>query len=242
MQSNPTILIAVVCGFLAIMLGMVALVIYSARKSNAQYAQVAQALGLKPLENTDELFQKVAFVRDIRADESHSLTQVFCHTHASGVKTCMYNLSFKSHSRTGSGSGRRTSYRPLESNVLAFISPAWKLPRFQAFPRLSGSGTLAKLGNTLAEKAMDIKHELIQFPHIHNLDERYILTTLDLPASQTQPPDGFLRVLASHTNLNLHMGGDTLTISYVKGSTDGLSEDNMKQLYQIGMALARELG
>ncbi len=242
MQSNPTILIAVVCGFLAILLGMVALVIYSARKSNAQYAQVAQVLGFKPLENTDELYQKVAFVRDFRADDEHHLTQAFCHTHAFGVKTCMYNLSFRSHSRTGSGSGRKSIYQPLESNALAFISPAWKLPRFQAFPRFSGNGAMTKFANTMAEKAMDIKHELIQFPHIPNLDERYILTTLDLPASQVQPPDGFLRVLASDPNLNLHMGGDTLTISYVKGRTDGLSVDNMKQLYQIGMALARELG
>lgn len=30
MQSNPTILIAVVCGFLAVMLGMLAAVIYAA--------------------------------------------------------------------------------------------------------------------------------------------------------------------------------------------------------------------
>ncbi len=242
MQSNATILISVVCGFLAIMLGMVTLVIYSARKSNAQYAQVAQTLGFKPLENTDELYQKVAFVRDFRADDEHHLTQVFCRDHAFDVKTCMYNLSFRSQSRTGSGSGRKSIYRPLESNALAFISPAWKLPRFQAFSRFSGNGAMSKFANSMAEKAMDIKHELIQFPHIPNLDERYILTTLDLPASQLQPPDGFLRVLASHPDLNLHMGGDTLTLSYVADSNNGVSEDKMKQLYQIGMALTRELG
>lgn len=38
------------------------------------------------------------------------------------------------------------------------------------------------------------------------------------------------------------MGGDTLTLSYGTGNAaDGLSEDKMKKLYQIGMALAREI-
>ncbi|MFZ5881098.1 MAG: hypothetical protein ACOY0R_17150 [Chloroflexota bacterium] len=41
---------------------------------------------------------------------------------------------------------------------------------------------------------MDSKHELLHFAHIPSLDERYILTTLDLPASQVCPPEGFLHI------------------------------------------------
>jgi hypothetical protein len=123
---------------------------------------------------------------------------------------------------------------------LAFTSPAWKLPLFNALPRLAGGGVMAKMGNTLAEKGMDIRHEIIRFPHIPKLDEQYLISTPDIPPSSVRPTDGFLRILAVHPQLILYAGGDTLTISFA-GNTESPSEEKMKQLYRIGMELAREL-
>jgi hypothetical protein len=241
MQSNAIVLIAVICGFFLILLAMVAFVVYTSRKENEQYTRIAQALGFAPIENIDEITQKVAYVRDLNMDKHHRLTNVYCRTHASGAKTYLYNLSFRSRSRSASGFGKKTTYHPLESNVLAFISPVWNLPRFNAFPRLSGSGTMAKLGNSIVEKAMDIKHEIIRFPHIPKLDEQYLISTLDIPPSNVRPSDGFLRTLAIYPQLNLHAGGNTLTISFTGDGTESPSEEKMKQLYRIGMKLAREL-
>lgn len=242
MQSNPTILIAVVCGFFLIMLGMVAIVVFASRKENETYARIAQALGFTPLENTDELMQRICFLRDIEPEPHHSLTHVYCRTHATGAKTCMYNLTFRSRSRAASGSGRKTSHSPLETNAIAFISPTWKLPLFNAFPRLGGDGIMAKLGNAAAEKGMDIKHEIIKFPHIPTLDELYIVSIPDLSTSNMLPSDEFLRILVKHLDLNLHAGGDTFTISFVSGNSRSASEEQMKQLYKIGTELARALG
>lgn len=241
MQSNPAILIAVVCGFFLIMLGMVAIVVFASRKENETYARIAQALGFTPLENTDELMQKIAFLRDIQPEPHHRLTHVYARIYASGAKTCMYNLSFRSRTRMEGNSGRKALYQPLEFNALAFISPAWNLPRFNAFPRLDGSGVVAKLGNVAAEKAMDIKHEIIKFPHVPNLDERYLISTPDIPPTHVRPSEGFLRVLAAHPNLNLYMGGDTLTLSYAGSNSQLPDEEKMKRLHKIGMALAQEL-
>jgi hypothetical protein len=240
MQSNAIIFIAIICGFFLVLLALVAFVVYDSRKENEQYKRIAHALEFVPLENTDELLQKVAFVRGLQTNGHHRLTHVYCCTHTSGAKTFMYNLSFRSHSRAASGAGRKTSYYPLETNALAFISPAWKLPRFNAFPRLRGSGTMAKLGNAVAEKAMGIKHETIKFPHIPKLEDQYLISTPEIPPSHMRPTDGFLSVLAVHPNLNLYVGDDTLTISFA-GSTEFPSEEKMKQLYKIGVELAREL-
>ena len=242
MQSSPAILIAVICGFFLIMLGMVALVVFASRKENEAYSKIANALGGTALENTDELMQRIAFLREIEPEPHHRLTQVYCRTHASGAKTCMYNLSFRSRTRMESGSGRTARYHPLETNALAFISPAWKLPRFNALPRLAGNGVMAKMGNALAEKGMSIKHEILKFPHIPSLDERCLLSTPDIPPSDVRPPDEFLRVLAAHPNLNVYAGGDTLTLSFTTGHSGSPDEEKMKQLYKIGMELARALG
>ena len=241
MQSSPAILLAVLCGFVLILAAMVAVVVVVSRKENEAYARVAKSLGFAPLENTGELMQRIAFLREIQPEPHHRLTQVYCRIHASGAKTCMYNLSFRARARMEGNSGRKAMYQPLETNALAFISPAWKLPRFNALPRLTGNGMMAKMGNSLAEKAMDIKHELITFQHIPNLDERYLLSTPEIPPSHVRPSDEFLRVLASHPNLNLYAGGDTLTLTFA-GDHSGLpDEEKMKRLYKIGMALARAL-
>ena len=233
MQSSPAILLAVVCGFFLIIAAMVAFVVYTSRKENERYTHISQALGFSPLENTDELFQKIAFLRDLKMNGNHRLTQVYYRTHSSGARTYMYNLSFRSHSRSASGSGRKTSYYPLETNALAFVSPTWKLPLFSALPRLTGSGVMKKMGNTLAEKGMDIKHEIIKFPHIPNLDERYLISIPDGSSSVTRPSDDFLRVFAAYPNLQLYAGGDTLTLSYTSDNSQTSDEEKMKALYKL---------
>jgi|GEM_PF-2758127 len=242
MQSSPVILFAVICGFFLIIAAMVAFVIVASRKENEAYARVSGAMGFTAPGNTDELMQRITFLRDIQPEPHHRLTHVYCRSHASGAKTCMYNLSFRTRSRSESGSGKKTTYHPLEMNALAFISPDWNLPRFNALPRLAGSGVMAKMGNALTEKVMDIKHEIIKFPHIPNLDERYIISTPDIPPSHVRPSDEFLRVLAAHPNLSLYAGGDMLTLSFANAHSGSPDEEKMKQLYKIGVALARTLG
>jgi hypothetical protein len=132
-------------------------------------------------------------------------------------------------------------YHPLETDVLAFISPTWNLPLFAAMPRLSGDGKLAALANQVAEAAVDIKMDVAKFQHIPNLDERYLITTSDYAATRISLPDAFLHSLASHPNLKLHTGGDTLTISYANSTTQPPTGESMKLLYKIGAQLARDI-
>lgn len=242
MQSSPIILIGVICGFFLILGGMAAVVFISAQKSNARFARIAEALGLKPITDTDSILQKIAYVNGIEHPEMYLLKYVFHHHHAHGGDVYFYNLyrrDIKAPTISQSSKSSKIHEFPLEESALAFVSPLWKLPRFVAFPKLQG-GKVADFSNALAEKAFDIKHEIIKSPHIPSFDEKYILGTLEA-SSQVRPTDGFLRILASTQDLTVRMGGDTLTLAYVHSSTHKPDEEQMKQLYKIGMQLAREL-
>ncbi len=244
MQSSPTILLAVVCGFFLLLLGMVAFAVYFIRKESANKAKIAQSLGLTPATDSQPLLQRVAYVNGINRPEMYRLEHVHQHHHASGGDVYLFSLhrrDTKSRTLNNPSHSSKIHYFPLELNVLAFVSPSWQLPRFTATPRLSGGGKLAEIGNSLAEAAADIKMEAVKFQHIPNLDDRYLIATPETPASQVNPPDGFLRALAACPNLRLRAGGDTLTLSYADSNSQTPDEEKMKQLYKIGMQLAREL-
>jgi hypothetical protein len=222
---------------------MVAIVVYFIRKESAGKAQIAQSLGLTPVTDTQPLMQKVAYVNEINRPGLYRLEHVFHRHHTSGGDIYLFSLHRSYFNEEGVNRGNRPTgshKMTLEASVLAFVSPSWRLPNFNASPRLSG-GKLAEIGNNLSEAAANIKHESVKFPHIPNLDAHYLIATPETPASQVKLPDGFLYVLAANPNLRLHAGGDTLTLSYANSNSQTPNEEKMKQLYKIGMQLAREL-
>ncbi|MFA4943994.1 MAG: hypothetical protein WC789_04755 [Lentisphaeria bacterium] len=244
MQSNPIILIAVVCGFFLLLLGMIVFVVLFIRKESAEKAKIAQSLGLTPAADTQQLLQKVASVNGITSSGLYRLEQVFHRHHDSGEDVYLFSLHRSYFNEQGVNRGKRPTgshKMTLEASVLAFISSSWKLPRFVALPRLGGDGKLADIGNSLSEAAAEIKQEVVKFPHIPNLDEQYLIATPETPASQVNPPERFLRVLTAHPNLRLHAGGDTITLSYANSNSQIPDEEKMKHLYKIGMQLAQEL-
>jgi hypothetical protein len=242
MQSSPTIVIVIICGFFLILLGMVVFAVYVIRKESAQKAKIAQALGFAPVNDTQLILQKVAQVNDIHHPEMYRLEHVYHHNHASGGDVYLFSLhrrDIKAPTLSQPSGSSRIHYFPLELSAIAFVTPSWNLPRFNASPRLSG-GKLAEIGNSISEAALDIKHEIIKFPHIPTLDAHYLIGTLETP-SQVNLPDGFLRVLAANPNLRLHAGGDTFTLSYGDSNSKTPDVEKMMQLYKIGMQLAREV-
>ena len=245
MQSSPTILIAVICGFFLILAGMATIVVFFVRKESASKAKIAQSLGLTPLEDIQPLLQRVAYVNGINRPSLYRLEHVYHRHHASGGEVYLFSLHRSYFNEQGVSRGNRPtgSHKiTLESSALGFVSSSWQLPRFIALPRLGGDGKLASIGNNLAEAAMEIKHDVIKFPLIANLDERYSIATLEQSsASQGSFPDGFWRVLAGYPNLRLHVGGDMMTLSYANSNAQTPNEEKMKELYKIGIRLSQEL-
>ncbi len=244
MQSSPTILLSVVCGFFLLLLGMVAFAVFFIRKESAEKAKIAQSLGLAPVKDTQPLLQKVAYVNGINRSGLYRLEHVFHRHHASGGDVFLFSLHRSYFNEQGVNRGNRPTgshKMTLEASVIAFVSSSWRLPRFIASPRLGGDGKLANIGNILAEAAVEIKHEIVKFPHIAKLDEHYLIATPETPTSQVNLPDSFWRTLADYPNLRLHIGGDILTLSYANSNSQTPDEEKMKQLYKIGLQLAQEL-
>jgi hypothetical protein len=239
MESSPTLLLTIICGFFAILGGMLALVVFRARKEKTEKDKLAQALGFTEDTETPALLAHITSVNGITHPEMYHLTHVYKRP-SSGGEVYLFNFHRRDirHGRRINGSRTsKTGIHSLENNVIAFIAPAWHLPRFTASPRLSG-GKLADLGNRVAEMAADIKLDIVKFPHIPTLDERYLIAT---PDGQLSLRDPFLQALASHPHLHLHAGGDTLTLSYANATTQPPDEAQMKKLYKIGLQLAKEI-
>ncbi|MBK8618252.1 MAG: hypothetical protein IPN96_14285 [Anaerolineales bacterium] len=243
MQSSPTILIAVVCVFLLIILMMVAFVIVAAGKGKARHDTLAKALGLSLLEDTLTLLNRVAYVNNITRPELYRVENVYSR-HSSSGDVYMFGFhrrDIKGPTVSNKSRSSKIHYHPLETDVLAFVSSTWNLPHFAASPRLSGEGKLTAIANQITEAAAGIKMEVVKFQHIPNLDDRYLISTSDFSASRISLPDAFLRTLSANPNLTLHTGGDTLTISYANSASQPPDAEKMKQLYKIGVQMARDI-
>ena len=243
MQSSPTILIAVVCVFLLIILMMVAFVIVAAGKGKARHDTLAKALGLSLLEDTLTLLNRVTYVNNITRPELYRVENVYSR-HSSSGDVYMFGFhrrDIKGPTVSNKSRSSKIHYHPLETDVLAFVSSTWNLPHFAASPRLSGEGKLTAIANQITEAAAGIKMEVVKFQHIPNLDDRYLISTSDFSASRISLPDAFLRTLSANPNLTLHTGGDTLTISYANSASQPPDAEKMKQLYKIGVQMARDI-
>jgi hypothetical protein len=133
------------------------------RKESAVKAKIAQALGLTPAADTQPLLQRVAYVNGINRPDMYRLEHVFQHHHAKGGDMYMFSLhrrDIKTRTFSQPSGSSKIHYFPLELSALAFVSPSWQLPRFNASPRLSG-GKLAEIGNNLSESAANIKKEIL---------------------------------------------------------------------------------
>lgn len=244
MQSSPTILVVVVCVFFLILVGMVTFAVFFIRKESAEKASIAQILGLTPMADTQPLLQRVAHVNGINRHDVYRLEHVYHRHHASGGDVYFFSLHRSYFNEQGVSRGNRPtgSHRTtLEASVLAFASSNWQLPRVMAIPRLGGDDAIASFGNNLTEAAVNIKYTVIKFPHIANLDENYLVATIESPVPEISFPDNFWRVLANHSGLRLHVGGDMLTLSYANSNTQTPGQEKLKELYKIGVHLAREM-
>lgn len=238
MQSISTILFVVIGIFGLIILGMIVLVLSSGHRSLKKKEKIAKALGLAITDDTNKLLGRVLHINGYSNTGVYLLSEVFFRRHAQGGE--VYYFDLLSHSLAHMGNGKRkSSFHTTETSVIAFVSPLWNLPLFKTFPKL-GDGKAAELGNNAAEAALDIKFDIIKSPQIPKLDELYLIATPASPAEQLRLPDGFLRALASHPGLNIHVGGDTMTLSYYDTSTSS-NEQEMLVLYKIGLKLARGL-
>jgi len=242
MDSNilaPLILV----GFFAILAAMVGFVVYAVRKEAAQKGKFATELGFSPTTETQELLGRIAYVNGRTRPGLLHLTNIF-RRQSSGGEIYMFSLHRRNFDENGVRRGNRPTkshYSPLETNAFAFVSPAWHLPRFVAMPRLGSQGKLAAITNHMADSIVEQNMSRVEFPHVPELNERYIMGNFDAGPAHFSFPEPFLRLLASNPNLSLHTGGDTFTISFANSISNPPDNQRMRQLYEFALQLAKEI-
>ncbi len=242
MSSNilaPLILV----GFFAILAAMVGFVIHAVRKEAAQKEKFAAELGFSPTTETQELLERIAYVNGRTRPGLLHLTNIF-RRQSSGGEIYMFSLQRRNFDENGVRRGKRPTkshYSPLETNAFAFVSPAWRLPRFVAMPRLGSQGKLASITNRIADSIVELNISRVEFPHVPELNDRYIMGSFDADPAQFFLPEPFLRLLASNPNLSLHTGGDTFTVSFADNISNPPDNERTRQLYKLAMQLAKEI-
>jgi hypothetical protein len=235
MESNSAVLILVCVGFVIIMGGMVGLAVYLGLQSKKKSEQLAQELGLSPITDPQPFIERLSFLYEVPPDRLR--LHFVVGRKGLDFDSFLFDL-YHYHLRH---SRRKLDDRLLEKSAVAFTSPKWKFPRIITVRRLSGQGKFASLANQAADKLADAVSQSVQFPHIPGLDERYRFSVFNADPAWVSLPDGFLRILASGPDLNLHLGGDTFTVSHAGLTGQTPTEEQVRELYSLAVRLANEL-
>ncbi len=230
----------ILLGFFAILAAAVFFVARAIRKESAERQRLATELGFTPVTEAEELQTRLADVRGRQRPGLLHLTHVFRRQEALGT-LWLYSLHRRNFNEEGVRRGKRPSkshYSPLEINAVALVARTWNWPRHVATPRLAGQGRLATFANRMADTLVEANARRLAFPHIPDLDERYLVASY---AENPALPEAFLHALATAPGLILHLGGDTLTLSWADAQTQASDNTRMRQLVDLARQLARTL-
>lgn len=238
-MSTPLVLI--LAGFFLILAAAVFLVARVARGESLAKKRLANELGFTPAANTEKLQTRLAAIRGRQRPGLLRLSHVFRRQESAGT-LWLYSLHRRNFDEDNVRRGNRPSkshYMPLELSAVALVVPGWNWPRCVATPRLIGSGKLAGFANRMAETLVEANARHLSFPDIFGLDEYYFVASYervpDLPAD-------FLHALAAAPGLILHLGGDTLTLSWANARSQTPDTDRMRQLVELTRRFGQALG
>ncbi len=232
----PLILI----GFIALLAAAVFFVARAMRKESAARKRLATELGFMPATDAKELQTRLAALRGRQRPGLLQLTHVFRRQEALGT-LWLYSLHRRNFNEEGVRHGKRpgkSHYSPLELNAVALVNHAWNWPRCVATPRLIGQGRLATFANRMADTLVEANARRMDFPHIFDLDELYFVASY---GKTPDLPETFLHALAAAPGLILHLGGDTLTLSWANAQTRPPDNARMRQLVELARRLAKTL-
>ncbi|MDP2834116.1 MAG: hypothetical protein Q8Q28_12655 [Pseudomonadota bacterium] len=236
----PAPLPLILLGFIALLAAMVFFVARAVRKESVARQRLATELGFTPVTDCKELQARLAAIRGRQRPGLLHLTHVFRRQEALGT-LWLYSLHRRNFNEEGVRRGKRPSkshYSPLEINAVALVNGAWNWPRCVATPRLIGQGRLATFANRMADTLVEANARRLDFPHISDLDEFYFVASY---GATPDLPEAFLHALATAPGLILHLGGDTLTLSWANAQTQPPDNARMRQLVDLARQLAKTL-
>lgn len=224
-------------GLLVLLAVAVLLVVRSTRKDSAQKRRIAKELGFSPVADSAPLMRHLTAVRGRQRPGQLRLSQVFQRTESLG-DLWLYDL-YRHDFNEGDPRPGKSPDTPLELGVVAVVVPGWNWPRSVATPRLLGKGNLTGIANRMADTLVEANARQLDFPDIFGLDEYYYVACYE---KVPDLPESFLLALAASPGLLIHLGGDTLTVSWANARTQTPDTARMRHLIDQARRFAQTLG
>ncbi len=235
MQSNSMILLAVVCGFFIILAAMIGLVVYNGVRDKNKKEQIAKTLGFSAVSNPNSMLERFSYLYK-RPQNLLSMPNIF---QRSSFEYQIY--FFDLHENENRRHSSEMQFHSMEDSAFAFVSPSWNFPHMAVIPHFGGDGKFAQVANQLAEKFMSQFSQVIKFPHIPGLDQKYMFGFFDGDLSDSQLTDSFLRLLASEPEFKMQFGKDTFVASLTGMRTQSPTEEQIRELYNFATKMANAL-
>jgi hypothetical protein len=196
--------------------------IRSARQAKANRLQMQEALGLSPVEATPELTDRVnRLYRSTRRAISDK-PGTYTLRNISGRKLKDGALFVLDVIETS-----RSEHNQSESQTILIVASDLSLPPFVILPRADVDGLLPSLANRMIEWVVSKWGDPVPFPESPDFERRYLLSSLDEPATRAFFTDELLGQLAETRLLSVQAAGDTFTVSrpqFVRQSAQSLME------------------
>jgi len=202
-----TLTLLVVLLVLLIFAGLIVFSIMNTRQQKKARAQIAQTLGLTPLEADETLLAQIsALYQTPRNRPRHSLHNVFRRKLPDG-ELFLFDLvdrDIESDSR-------------IERRAVAVRSDTLRLPPFQLYPKVDAQKyALGNLANTIVEWAAAKTGTPIKFPEFPAFEARYTVTSTDPAAVRQFFNEDKARYFASSASNTLRAADNLFVFSEIE--------------------------
>ncbi len=211
--------------------------VHHTRRESTVKRRMARELGFQPVADPTALMRHLAAVRGRQRPGRLRLDHVFQREEAFGG-LWLFDLYRQDFSDADTQS-RKSHDSPLEPGAVAVVVPGWNWPRSVAAPRLLGKSNPGAPTNRMADSLVEANARQLDFPEIFGLDEYYYVACYE---KVPELPESFLQTLAASPGLLLHLGGDTLTLSWANARTQTPDAARMRHLVEQASRFAQTLG
>ncbi len=209
----------VLLGFLVLFGLMIYLVIFSRRKDLESKRQVAQQLGLAPVQPDALLTEKIsALYRRPGAKSRYELRNLSRKLLSDGE---MYLFDLVDTS------GEDNSW--VENQAVAVVSSFLNLPPFSFFPKSDEKYALSGLANQIVEWGLSKMGSPVTLPEFPAFAARYVVSSSEPEATRRFIDEPIARYF-SHTQMySIHAGGEVFTFSEMNPRLDLRNPENLSR-------------
>lgn len=202
-----SITLVIVLLILLVFTGLLVFSITSSRRAKEARAQMAQTLGMTPVEPDESLLAQISALYQTPGNKPrHSLHNVSRRTLPDG-ELFLFDLVDRD--------GESDSW--IERQAVAIRSRTLRLPPFQIYPKVDASQyALGGLANAIVEWGASKVGTPVNFPEFPAFQARYVITSADPEAARRFLDEEKARYFAKTEYFGLRAGGNLFTFAEIE--------------------------